>query len=167
MDARAGLTTSAPQRSTFVTVVAWIFIVFSGMATLISALQNLLLQGGALARGDGPGFGPDASVTLIFAAFFVGSAVTLAASIGLLRRRAWARPLFIAMLVLFIVAQLGGLALQYATLAAFEDVAAPDDFTRMVAMIQVFSLIFAVALCGGFVWIIRRLLDPEVRAEFG
>ena len=47
MDARAGLTTSAPQRSTFVTVVAWIFIVFSGMATLISALQNLLLQGGA------------------------------------------------------------------------------------------------------------------------
>lgn len=167
MDARAPeYAPSAPPPSTFVTVVAWIFIVFSGMATLVTALQNVLLHSGALARGGGPELGPGVSVALIFAAFFVGSALTLASSIGLLRRRAWARPVFIAMLALFIAAQIGGFALQYTTLAAFEDAAAPDDFMRMVAMIRIFSAIFAVALCGGFAWIIRRLLDPEVRAEF-
>ena len=35
---------SIAQRSTFVTVVAWVFIVLSGFGTLISLLQNLMIQ---------------------------------------------------------------------------------------------------------------------------
>ncbi len=34
----------APPRSSFVTVVGWIFIVLSGFSTLIGALQNLMIR---------------------------------------------------------------------------------------------------------------------------
>lgn len=166
MSARPPASAGSAPPSTFVTVVAWIFIVFSGMATLISAMQNLLLHSGAFSRGDGPALGPEAPVFLLFGGFFVASAITLTAAIGLLRRRAWARRLFIAMLVVFVAAQIGGLVLQQTSLAAFDDAGAPDDFMRTVALIRIFAIIFAAALCGGFVWIIRRLVDPEVRAEF-
>src|SRR6266498_453109 len=36
--------TQVPPRSSFVTVVAWIFIVLSGFATLVGALQNLMIR---------------------------------------------------------------------------------------------------------------------------
>ena len=38
------IVTNQTPRSTFVTVVAWIFIVLSGFASVIGALQNIMLR---------------------------------------------------------------------------------------------------------------------------
>lgn len=44
MDSEVQVQSDKPQRSTFVSVVAWIFIVISGFATFISILQNIMFH---------------------------------------------------------------------------------------------------------------------------
>src|SRR4030095_1524929 len=97
------------ERSDFVTVVAWIFIALSGLAALMSVAQyfmaGMMMSPGpmrdtmndAQARGDMP---PAAAFMFehfrqLIGAFFLLSLITLVASIGLLKRRDWARLGFI------------------------------------------------------------------------
>ena len=96
-------TTLPVQRSTFVTVLAWIFIVLSGFSTLIALMQNAMLWfvfegapgvGDAMSKANqAPGIPPFFGYffryfPVIFAAFLLLSATTLASSIGLLLARA-------------------------------------------------------------------------------
>lgn len=172
-----------PQRSTFVTVVAWIFIVLAGFTTLMSLLQNIMfftvMPFDAMAPAGAEGEGMPAfmafmlrHVRLFFLAFLLVCAATLAAAIGLLRRKEWARLAFIAMLGLGIAWNLGGMALQYWVVAPAmmgPSEAPPEfraEFERATSVILAFSAAMALGFTVLFGWLIAKLRSQPVRQEF-
>jgi len=175
----------ASSKSNFVTVLAWVFIVLSGFATLISVAQNIMVQtmfndpafNGTLAASKQSAGVPAAAgfmaahFKLFFASFMVLCTATLISSIGLLKRRNWARLIFIAILGLGIVWNLGGLLFQFTMFSSFPQPPAtshePDAFKSMFITIMVFSAVMAVAFSVLFGWIIKRLVSRPIAAEFG
>jgi hypothetical protein len=179
-----------PARSSFVTVVAWIFIVLSGFSTLIGALQNLMIRSMPFdqlnsALQDSTAFPFPAPARAIFSHFqlfvlaaFLLSLLMLISSIGLLRRRNWARLAFIGLLVLGIIYMLGGLFLQQSFMSSFNksfSAAAPQDslfranaqqFESLFTAMRVFMIAFSLVIAGVFGWIVARLASARVREEF-
>jgi hypothetical protein len=171
-------------RSQFVTVLAWIFIVLSGFTAFIAALQNIMFHV-MFERGFGKGMPPPPHemgpafgfifdhMQWFFAGFLIMSLVSLAASVGLLRRQEWARWLFVGLMVLAIAYQLLGLVLQSVMMPSFDLplANAPEGvatgFRTMTIVIRIFSAVMALAFCGLFGWIVKRLLAADIRAEFG
>ncbi|MCR6496750.1 hypothetical protein LJB71_11415 [Thermomonas sp. S9] len=171
------------KQSTFVTVVAWIFIALSGFGTAISILQNIMVQTvfrspevSQAMQAPPPGAPPFAAFMAthfqwFFLAFLLISAFMLASSIGMLRRRNWARLSFIGLLSLAILWQVGGLALQFSMFSSMREQfsaagqGGPDMGPFFIAM-AVVSVLFAVGFSVLFGWIIKRLLSPAVVAEF-
>lgn len=177
--------TAQPKPSDFVTAVAWIFVALSGFATLIALLQNLMINlafpvaemHAAVVQG---GKGPPMpwlfkfmaqNVRLIFFSFLALSALTFASSIGLLKRRNWARLTLIGIMGFGIASNLGGLAVQ---LSLFSSWPIPDDapaefqdhFDFFVRGIMVISVLFAVGMSVLLGWIIKRHVSRDIRREF-
>jgi len=183
-----------PARSSFVTVVAWIFIVLSGFSTLIGALQNLMIRSmpfdqlnAALQDSTAvPFLAPARAIFSHFQLFvlaaFLLSLLMLISSIGLLHRRNWARLVFIGLLVLGIIYMLGGLFLQQSFMSSFNksfsksfSAAVPQDslfranaqqFESLFTAMRVFMIAFFFVIAGVFGWIVARLVSARVRAEF-
>ena len=112
-------------------------------------------------------------VRLFFFAFLVLALTTLGSAVGLLRRRNGARRVFIAILALGILWNIGGLFFQQTMMSemqAFQPPGAPQDIQQqmrgMMAATQVFSAIFALGFSVLFGWIIKRLMSPGIVAEF-
>jgi len=100
---------------------------------------------------------------------FLVSAITLVASIGLLRRLNWGRLLFIALLVLSIVWQVAGLALQqaiFSMLPAVPPEAGAPPVEQFLHVMRVAGVVLTLAFAVLFGWIIKRLVSPAVVAEF-
>lgn len=172
------------KQSTFVTVVAWIFIALSGLGTVISILQNIMVQTvfrspeiSQAMQAPPPGASPFAAFMAahfqwFFFALLLVSAFMLASSIGLLKRRNWARLSFICLLSLAILWQVGGLALQFSTFSSMREqfsaaaVHGGPDMAPFFIAIAAVSVLFAVGFSVLFSWIIKRLLSPAVTAEF-
>lgn len=176
-------------RSSFVTVLAWIFIMLSGLTSFIGILQNVMIQAlflPVMQQQALHGFTPTGMsaplawmptlMPWFFRAFLLLSLVTLTAAIGLLHRKNWARKLFIGLLALGIAYQLGGVAVQWWMFGHMGDMVAqmPGAPPRVDAVMQgmltvmrVFGLMMALAFSGLFAWLILRLRRADVRAEFG
>lgn len=177
--------TGAPARSSFVTVVAWIFIVMSGLATLIGIFQNIVVQAifagpdfqQSISAADAPGAPAYAlfllnSMRWIFLGALLVSAATLAAAIGLLKRMDWGRWLFIAMMALGIAWNLCAFGIEYwilssapTTMPGAEETMA-QFHTFKIVMLALGGLM-ALGMSALFGWIIYRLLSPEIAREFG
>lgn len=174
---------SIAQKSTFVTVVAWVFIVLSGFGTLISLLQNLMIQTVftspevvQAAQGPAPPGAPPFAVFMlrhmvaVFVFFLLVQVLTLASSVGLLMRRNWARRLFIGVMAFGIVWNLGGLVLQFAMFSSMREqfAAIPDapDMRAFFIGIAIVCVVFALGFSALFGWIAKRLMSPQVVAEF-
>ena len=113
--------------------------------------------------------------------FLVLCVITLLASIGLLRRRNWARLLFIGLLGLGIVYNIASLVLQQSMMSSFTtgfplDSAFRADsafqpmsqqFGQMMAGMRVAMTIFAIGFAALFAWIIAKLASRPIREEFG
>lgn len=173
------------QRSTFVTALAWIFIVLSGFTTIISILQNILVFTMSRSSGMGPsmqaplaqGMPPAAAflanhIQLFFLAFLLVSAFAFVSSIGLLMRQNWARLCFIGFMAFAIAWQLGGLALQFSMFPFMrQQFSAPatqggPDMLSILIAIAVVSVLFTIGFTVLFGWITKRLLSPAIVAEF-
>ena len=165
------------NKSTFVTVVAWLFIVGSSFATLVSLMQNIMFHvmlketDLSQATQDMP---PGASFVfghfqLIVLAFLLVSLLMLASSIGLLKRKNWARLVFIVVLALGIIWSLGGVVLQMVMFSSMPPMP-PDpqfeQFQTMQSIIQWFTALLGVGIAVLFGWIIRKLTSASVRGEF-
>ena len=172
------------QRSTFVTVVAWIFIALSGFGTVISVLQNIMVhtmfrgpEFDAMLHGPTPGMPPFAVFLFAHFELFVFatlllSAFMLVSSIGLLRRWNWARLCFVGLMGLCIAWQLVGMAVQFSMFASMREqfaaastLGGPDMGPFFIA-IAVASVLFGLAFSALFGWIAMRLLSAPVVAEF-
>lgn len=106
-----------------------------------------------------------------FLATLAVSALMLASSIGLLKRRNWARLSFIGLLSLAILWQVGGLAIQFSMFSSMREFSTAasqggPDMAPFFIAIAVVSVLFAVGFSVLFGWIIKRLLSPSVVAEF-
>lgn len=177
---------ATPQRSSFVTALAWIFIVLAGFATLISALQNVMITvmlpvadmqaAAAQAKDDErmPWFVAFMmqNVRLVFFAFFVLCVATLTAAIGLLRRKNWARILFIGLMGFGVLWNIGGVIFSFVFFSSMPQIpeTAPqgfgDQFELMSKVMIGFNIVLAVGLTVLFAWICKRLISSDVRREF-
>lgn len=177
---------ATPQKSTFVSILAWVFIVLSAGATAVSVLQSLLLyllfpraeMKAALANGlqsQAIPWGARVMVShfeVFIWAFLVISVVMLVTAIGLLRRWNWARRIFILLMAMGIVWNLAGVLLQY---WLFADVPVPLDnpgefsgaMQAMMLAMRIFTALVAVVMSGVMGWVMWRLTRPAIAAEFG
>ena len=170
--------------STFVTALAWVFVLLAGFGALVCLLQSVMV---AL-------MSPHEAVQQIaytsnvhvrdFARFIFGhlSAIfrvlllvfvaTLGASIGLLKRNNAARIAFLGLMGLGILWNLVSLVLMYYFFSLLPDVlatpASPPEWPfRLVRnIVFVFGTCLSIACIGLFWWIARRLLADDVRREF-
>jgi len=171
------------SQSTFVNVLAWIFIVMSGFATFIALLQNVMIntmfpldqmrsQSEAVQKMPALFQFMMAHIQLFFLAFLLLSSGTFAAAIGLLRRRNWARLAIVGILSLGILWNIVGLAIQQVMISSMSTFPAnaPQDFhaefDRIATVIRFFSAFMAVGMSALFAWLIKRLLSESIRAEF-
>jgi hypothetical protein len=176
---------SAAPRSSFVTVVAWVFIVCAGFATLIAVMQNIMLAlfmpfdvGRMVEQAERTRPMPGAMRFLIenfrlwVAAFLAISLLTLVSAIGLLRRRNWARLTFIGIMVFGVLWNLAGLVLMLVMPSLMPPLpdTAPRDFGRefdlMMKIIIAVNVAIALGVAVLFGWIIKRLGSADIRREF-
>jgi len=92
------------HRSTFVTVLAWLAIVFSGISLFTSALQALTIFFGFGLDGEGM-----VAFLLVIVAMSMLSILGLTSGVGLLKRRGWARYVMLGLLGFAGLWQLGSL----------------------------------------------------------
>ena len=181
--------TPAP-RSTFVNVVAWLFLVFSGLGVLVGLLQNLMIHllfppeaFEEFARMPPPP-GMPAGVGWIFGHFMAFFALMVlpvlaifVASLGLLTRWEWGRKLFIAMMAFSIVMNLVSLVFQGYLMAGMHEhfagmaQRAPEghampDLGMFFIGVGVFTLLYSLGISAVQAWIIKRLVSAPIVAEF-
>lgn len=182
-----------PARSTFVTVVAWVFIGLTSFATLISLLQNLMLQLVFVPLMQqqhvnmSQNLPHDMPVQMswmfdhfiwLFRIFLLLSVSVLIASIGLLLRKEWARRLFIGLMAFGILYQIAGLFFQWWYMSAVFDhlpmpsnpkpdaVQAMQVMQGVMSVIRIFSALMSIGLSLLFGWIIKKLISAPIRQEF-
>jgi hypothetical protein len=182
-------------RSTFVSVVAWIFVGLSGFMSFFILLDSLLLPTVFLPMLQQ--MPPATTESSPYLSWYLGHIVWLCglalllslahllASIGLLKRRNWGRRLFIGLLGVDIAYQLAGAALQWWLLSPMQHAMLQAQFASMpqplpaeqqaqllqmmdsmLGVMRVFSLLVAAAFVVLFAWIIKRLCSTLVRREF-
>ena len=174
------MTTS--QKSTFISAIGWTFVALSGMTLMVSILQNIMVH----TVFTGAGF-EQAMATMphdtpwlfklmlrnfkIFVGLIlIASLVMLAASIGLLLRKNWARITMIVLMIGFTLSQLLGLIAQFSVLGYMRRpfAAAPGitDTGVVLVGVMIVSAIFGLGFCFLFGWIAKRLMSPEIASEF-
>ncbi|MCW5659357.1 MAG: hypothetical protein KIT60_16760 [Burkholderiaceae bacterium] len=171
------------SRSLFVSVTAWVFILFGIAAITLSVIQGAatasLLPGLSLHLAVKPLQGL-VQVLAAHLPWVAGVALalsigTLVAAIGLLLRLEWARLAFIAVVALAIVANLAGLWLQQELLQALIDhtlsraplpLEAAGVFGGFATAARAAAVVLSVATCLLLAWIIARLSTQAVRQEF-
>jgi len=174
------------NRSTFVTVVAWIFITLGGIATFISILQALMFAFVFPASEISPAAGRHAgleemptllrfmteNIQLFFVAFWSLSVATLVSAVGLLRRKNWARLVFVGLMLLGIVWNLGGIWFQEQMMSDLPTPLATQGHgaqgaVAMMTIMRIAMIAFAIGLSLIFSWIMKQLMSRPVRMEFG
>ena len=169
--------TGGTRKSTFVTVVAWIFIVLAGLMTLVSVLQNIMVFTMFPAERVASQFDEaPALVRFMFAHFrtlvllgLIASCATLVSAVGLLKRRNWARIVFIALMALGIGYQVFGVVWVISFVSwDLPGMAGglPAAERLMVRLITAFTTVMALGIALLFAWIIKKLVSPEIRGEF-
>ena len=175
--------TTPTQRSTFVNVLAWIFIVLGGFATFISIVQNVMFRimfhkeemTQAMQQAENAKQMPAFAcfmfnhIDLFFLLFLVVSATSLVSAIALLKRKNWARIVFIILMSLGIAWNLGGLVLQFTVFNSMTEMAskvAPPEFEKMMLIMKIAGVIMVVVFSALFGWIIKKLTSAPIKAEF-
>jgi hypothetical protein len=177
-----------PSKSSFVTVVAWIFIALDGMGGLILLVQNAAINTivpldqlrDGMAKAASMGRIPPAfawvfdHIRPVLLVLLLVTLIRLVADIGLLNRRNWARLVFIAILALGIAWGLAGIVIQHFVVSSVFEIprtpGMPPDFEAtlhgMMIGMRVFSAVFALGFAVLYAWMIRKLMSPGIAAEF-
>ena len=161
--------------SVFVTVLAWLFIVFAALGLLMSVAQNIMISFMPSFPEPSDANFLERNFRILFLVPLVLSLVMLGISIGLLKRREWARKSFIGFLsfsVLYLAASLLFMWLMgmdsptvpQGASSDFQDTA--RQFESMRLTMFVVMTIFVVGFSGLFIWIIGKLMQPVVCDEF-
>ena len=164
------------QKSTFVTVLAWIFIVLSGYGLVIGVFQNILVNTAFPIEMFEQNLPKDNSIKGFPFFFFEHFRLFILAisfiqlfqfitSIALLKRKEWARVTFIAFLSIGILFMVGGTIFYQIFLNNFNELGDPM-FTNFALGFRVFSVVLTLLFCALFTWIIARLSSSTIKDEF-
>jgi hypothetical protein len=170
---------SAPTpQSTFVTVLAWLFIILSGFGVFGSLVQNVMINVmmPTIVKTQASHGQPVPAFPIgIFRVFgvlsFAFACFVLYTAIALLKRRNWARRTFVVLLgcgIIFNVvwALVFGVGARFTHAPPSQVNSAPPEFQSMfVGMVVVFG-VFALAMSVLYAWLIRRLCSAPIKAEF-
>lgn len=171
------------ERSVFVDIVSWIFIILTGLGILVGILQNIMVHTVFPMFEQHANYPTDTPPVTAFMfdfmpwffAFMLAVNVFLfVTSINLYRRRNWARLVFIVIMLLGVLWNLGGLAFQFYFIGELEQQAMStqhndqfaDVFTGMMNFMRWFTILFTVGLSLLFGWIAWKLHTPKIRQEF-
>jgi len=170
------------NRSSFINVFAWISIVFSGFGILIGIMQNIMIQsmmkdvnfGQAMSENEN--FPPFAKAMLDnFDLLAMGNLlitiVIFAASIGLLKRKNWARLFFIVFLIMGIIWTVVGGIMQFSFMDSVMATNTmpqnmPSEFQSIQYTMKIIIGIMMVAMLGLNLYLIKRLRSDEIKQEF-
>jgi hypothetical protein len=170
-------TSPSTRQSNFVTILAWVLIIFNALGVLGALMQNIIVNfvfPKVMATAP-PGMPAEqfpltffrtlAFLVLLFEVF------VLYAAYALLQRRNWARRTFVVLFALGIawnvLALVGfGLGLGFADLFGVAAQEMPVDPRTVFTTIFIGMAVFAILMTVLFVWLIRRLRSPEIKAEF-
>ncbi len=173
-------TTDKPK-SIFINVLAWIFIVLSGFSTFIGILQNIMIYfifpkkevGGAIEQSanapEMPAFVEFIfnHLDLLFLFFLLLSLASFISAIALLKRKNWARIIFIIIMSLGILWSVFGLVMQFTMFESFpQGGQVPPEFESMQSITQIASVIMAVVLISLFGFVIKKLCSKSIIEEF-
>lgn len=156
------------QRSTFVTVLGWIFVVLSGLSLLAALLCMFMPVGKPLADMlSQAGVSADDTVyVIVHGIFFVMAAISvwvLISSIGLVMRKNWARISLMLMLLFGL-----GWNLFYVFTGVIRALishgmpAHQDSLSGVFGVMAVIGVV-SIALFG---WILHKLNGERVKKEF-
>jgi len=160
------------RRSVFVTVVAWIFVVLSGFTAFVSIGQNIMVWThpgfSELTATSGSSAGFEGFLDRHFRLFVLGflcvTIVMLVSSVGLLKRKNWARISVVTMLAFWILWNVASLAMVY--FFGMEEMQRAAQLHKAHLFMQLFILVFLVAISAVLIWVIHKLLSPEIADEF-
>jgi len=170
------------QRSSFINVFAWISIVFSGFGILIGIMQNVMMQSMMKDANFEQALNQIENLPplmkLMFENFELLAMVSLLitivlfiASIGLLKRKNWARLFFIVFLIVGIIWTVVGGVMQFSFMdsmmtASTSSQNLPSDFQNMQNTMKIIMGIMIVAIVGLHAYLIKRLSSDEIKKEF-
>ena len=172
------------NKQSFIDTLAWIFIVLAGFATLISLLQNIMISVMFPAeemnrvledpqmQEQMPGFirFMFSNIRVFFFGILLVSGTVFVSAIGLLKRKNWARKLFIVMMCLGICWNIFGLIMQnfmFTSMPEFPSNAMGAPFPAMMMVMKIVFFIFVMGFSYLFGWIIHKLTSPGIKIEFG
>jgi len=164
----------------FVTAVAWSFIVLAAaLGSLMvlqavfvwavlpwDAMEELVRQGEEAREATGRVRSMLAHLPWMIAVLIGLSAIWLAAAVGLLKRRQWARMLFVVLLAVAILYCVGCALLETRLGARLLGEGGRGTIQGSSAVSRGIVTVVAAGVSVVFAWIIRRLLSDDVRREF-
>lgn len=168
------------QRSVFVNVVAWIFLVLSALGVLECIVlmfvpwQEFMSQ----AQMQSAPMPPDAQFMFshVMHAFFVVWLIlglwVVASSIGLLLRKNWARISYIVLMALGIGFNALNLLMGIIMLVMFHsqgfqnNPTFPPGMSGVVSAFVAIWIIFTVVFLALFIWILIKLTSEQIAREF-
>ncbi len=182
-DKMASSLENAPERSTLVSVLAWIFILGGGFSTFVSILQNIIIRmmfekaefeetiAQAGQREDIPFFIQFIfkNFDLIFLVFLLTSVVVLISAVALLKRKNWARVVFIVLMSLGILWNILGVVFQFTVFGSLLETVEnplPAEFENMMNIIRFASVLTATAVSILLGFVIKKLCSPKIVKEF-
>jgi uncharacterized membrane protein YozB (DUF420 family) len=172
------MSSASSTAETFITVLGWVLIVFTGFGLVTSVMQNVMVffmlpaldsqvpEVQQVPRSALLTFRTIAAFMLCVAAFLLFSAWSF------LRRRNWARKTFVVLFTLgavwsgfvFLVFGLGLGVFNYLPQSPSPEV--PSSVDSMFRFMGIMFGALAAAFAVLFGWLIRRLRSADVRAEF-
>jgi hypothetical protein len=165
----------------FVTIVAWICIVSSGCMMVMSAIQNLmfhvflpfdeLVASFDVAVKEWPFVARFILEYLqwFIAAYLLVAVASFIASVGLLKRKNWARLTFITLLVLgtaWMIAVLGFQQFFMADMAKEIPADGSEVFAMMRVVMSVFSIVMGLGYAALSGWLVWKFCTPPIVAQF-
>lgn len=162
-----------PKKSSFVTTLSILLIIFSGFGLLIAIIQNLMIY---LISGFSEPENPlindpfetiRLNVELIIGLFSLATLFTFISSIGLFRRKNWARITLLGLLVFWILWILITPTLQWFYFFDGEGLplsAEPENILSLVLTLVLAAIVLALVLVC--IWIFRKLSSEKIKAEF-
>jgi hypothetical protein len=174
---------STQEKSTFVTVLAWIFIVIGGFATFIGILQNIMIHtifpkhemSQAMEQAnqsqDIPAFAQFMfnNFDLLFLMVLVVSATCFISAIALLKRKNWARIVFIVLMSLGIAWNVFGLIAQFTFFSTLPDMGGeniPPEFETMMSIMKFATVLMVIAFSALQGYVIKKLCTQNIKDEF-
>src|SRR5579859_6675328 len=161
------------QRSTFVTVVGWLFIVFSGLF-MLEALVFMFIPFDKMIPKMPPPQGGPAPDPVLFTSIMHGMWLVMAAfaawillsSIGLVMRKNWARISFLVFMfiseffcvIYFLIGLFGAIFMPSAGLPG-----QPPEMAGIARGMMVFMLILSLVFGGLYGWIIHKLNTESIK----